>query len=209
MPDNKKIYGYARVSSADQNEARQIIQLREKGVKDEDIFLDKKSGVNFDRPAYKEMTEKLKAGDMLYVSSIDRLGRDYDEILKQWSILTTDIGIDICVIDMPLLDTTQLNGLLKDFITSIVLQIFSFVAQMERDNIRKRQREGIDAAKVRGVKFGRPEIPLTEEFLSNLQKYREGKISIEEVLSNVGMSRSTFYRKIKKYELKQSSEQEI
>lgn len=209
MPDNKKIYGYARVSSADQNEARQIIQLREKGVKDEDIFLDKKSGVNFDRPAYKEMTEKLKAGDMLYVSSIDRLGRDYDEILKQWSILTTDIGIDICVIDMPLLDTTQLNGLLKDFITSIVLQIFSFVAQMERDNIRKRQREGIDAAKIRGVKFGRPEIPLTEEFLSNLQKYREGKISIEEVLGNVGMSRSTFYRKIKKYELKQSSEQEI
>lgn len=209
MPDNKKIYGYARVSSADQNEARQIIQLREKGVKDEDIFLDKKSGVNFDRSAYKEMTEKLKAGDMLYVSSIDRLGRDYDEILKQWSILTTDIGIDICVIDMPLLDTTQLNGLLKDFITSIVLQIFSFVAQMERDNIRKRQREGIDAAKIRGVKFGRPEIPLTEEFLSNLRKYREGKISIEEVLGNVGMSRSTFYRKIKKYELKQSSEQEI
>ena len=151
------IYGYVRVSSTDQNENRQMIALRKAAVPEKNIFLDKQSGKDFDRPNYKKLVRKLSAGDLLYVLSIDRLGRNYEEILAQWRVLTKEVGIDICVLDMPLLDTRSGKDLLGTFIADLVLQILSFVAQSERENIRKRQAEGIAAAKAKGVKFGRPE----------------------------------------------------
>ena len=137
------IYGYVRVSSTDQNEDRQMIALREVGVPEKNIFMDKQSGKDFDRPNYKKLVRKLKAGDLLYILSIDRLGRNYEEIQKQWRVLTKEIGIDICVIDMPLLDTRNGKDLMGTFIADLVLQILSFVAQSERENIKKRQAEGI------------------------------------------------------------------
>ena len=140
-------YGYARVSSFDQNEERQLIALKNKGVDKKNIYIDKQSGKNFERPAYRQMINKLRAGDLLYILSIDRLGRNYEEIQRQWRILTKEIGIDICVIDMPLLDTRQGKDLMGTFIADLVLQILSFVAQSERENIKKRQKEGIAAAK--------------------------------------------------------------
>lgn len=149
------IYGYVRVSSTDQNEDRQMIAILEADVPAKNIFMDKQSGKDFNRPNYKKLVKKLKAGDLLYILSIDRLGRNYEEIQKQWRILTKKIGIDICVLDMPLLDTRNGKDLMGTFIADLVLQILSFVAQSERENIRKRQAEGIAAAKARGVKFGR------------------------------------------------------
>lgn len=146
------IYGYVRVSSTDQNENRQMIALRKAAVPEKNIFLDKQSGKDFDRPNYKKLVRKLSAGDLLYVLSIDRLGRNYEEILAQWRVLTKEVGIDICVLDMPLLDTRSGKDLLGTFIADLVLQILSFVAQSERENIRKRQAEGIAAAKAKGVK---------------------------------------------------------
>ena len=146
------IYGYVRVSSQDQNEDRQLIALQDKRVDPKMIFIDKQSGKDFDRPQYKKMTKKLKPGDLLYVLSIDRLGRNYEEIQRQWRVLTKDIGIDICVIDMPLLDTRKEKNLLGAFISDLVLQILSFVAENERAFILERQREGIAAAKRRGVR---------------------------------------------------------
>lgn len=158
------IYGYVRVSSTDQNEDRQMIALQEAAVPEKNIFMDKQSGKDFDRPNYKKLMRKLKAGDLLYVLSIDRLGRNYEEIQKQWRILTKEIGIDICVLDMPLLDTRNGKDLMGTFIADLVLQILSFVAQNERENIKKRQAEGIAAAKARGVKFGRPEKEVPDDF---------------------------------------------
>lgn len=146
-----KIYGYARVSSAEQNEQRQIIALKNASVPKENIFTDKQSGMNFERPNYKRLMSKIKNGDLLYVLSIDRLGRSYDEIQKQWRILTKETGADICVLDMPLLDTRTGKDLMGTFIADLVLQILSFVTQNERENIRKRQAEGIAAAKARGL----------------------------------------------------------
>lgn len=150
------IYGYIRVSSKEQNEDRQVVSLLEAGVKAENIFTDKQSGKDFNRPQYMGLLKKLKKGDVLYIKSIDRLGRNYEEILKQWHILTNEKEIDIAVIDMPLLDTRRGKDLMGTFISDIVLQILSFVAENERSNIRQRQAEGIAAAKARGVKFGRP-----------------------------------------------------
>ncbi len=155
--EEKKIYGYVRCSSADQNEDRQMIALHEAAVPEKNIFMDKQSGKDFDRPNYKKLVQELKAGDLLYILSIDRLGRNYEEIQNQWRILTKEIGIDICVLDMPLLDTRNGKDLMGTFIADLVLQILSFVAQSERESIKKRQAEGIAAAKARGVKFGRPE----------------------------------------------------
>lgn len=149
-------YGYARVSSMDQNEERQIIALKNAHIPVKNIFVDKQSGKDFNRPKYKELIKKLKEGDILYVLSIDRLGRNYEEIQKQWHTLTKEIGIDICVLDMPLLDTRRGKDLMGTFIADLVLQILCFVAQNERENIRKRQAEGIAAAKEKGIKFGRP-----------------------------------------------------
>lgn len=155
-PMNERVYGYIRVSSTDQNEDRQVIALREKKVLEKNIYMDKQSGKDFNRPQYQKLVKRLKSGDLLYILSIDRLGRNYEEIQNQWRILTKEIGVDICVIDMPLLDTRNGKDLMGTFIADLVLQILSFVAQSERENIRKRQAEGIAAAKARGVRFGRP-----------------------------------------------------
>ncbi len=161
-----KNYGYIRVSSIDQNEDRQVIEMERNGVPKANVFKDKQSGKDFDRPAYQKMLKKMRSGDILYILSIDRLGRNYMEIQEQWRILTKEKEIDIIVIDMPLLDTTARKDLLGAFISDIVLQILSFVAQNERESIRKRQAQGIAAAKARGVRFGRPEIPVPDDFSS-------------------------------------------
>ncbi len=154
MPE--QIYGYIRVSSTDQNEDRQMIALHSRQVPERNIYMDKQSGKDFDRPQYKKLVERLKPGDLLYILSIDRLGRNYEEIQRQWRVLTKESGVDICVIDMPLLDTRSGKDLMGTFIADLVLQILSFVAQHERENIRQRQAQGIAAAKARGVRFGRP-----------------------------------------------------
>ena len=166
------VYGYIRVSSMDQNEDRQRIALRGKGVPERNLYIDKQSGKDFDRPRYKRLVKRLKAGDLLYVHSIDRLGRNYKEIQEQWRVLTKEKGADVCVLDMPLLDTRNGKDLMGTFIADLVLQILSFVAQSERENIRKRQAEGIAAAKARGVKFGRPALPLPENFYAVHKAWR-------------------------------------
>ena len=191
------IYGYVRVSSTDQNEDRQMIALRETGVPEKNIFMDKQSGKDFDRPNYKKLIRKLKAGDLLYILSIDRLGRNYEEIQKQWRVLTKEIGIDICVLDMPLLDTRNGKDLMGTFIADLVLQILSFVAQSERENIRRRQAEGIAAAKKRGVRFGRTRAEVPEDFAAIVQEWKKGCITIDEALQKSQISKSTFYRRIK------------
>ena len=196
-------YGYVRVSSADQNEDRQMIALREADVPEKNIFLDKQSGKDFERPNYKKMVRKLKTGDLLYILSIDRLGRNYEEIQKQWRILTKEIGVDICVLDMPLLDTRNGKDLMGTFIADLVLQILSFVAQSERENIRKRQAEGIAAAKAKGVKFGRPEKEVPDDFGKIVRSWEQKKLPFEEVLMKCGMSEATFYRRLRKYRLLQ------
>lgn len=150
-----QVYGYVRVSSIDQNEERQIVELSKRNVLSKNIYIDKQSGKSFERPQYKKLVRKLKQGDLLYILSIDRLGRNYLEIQEQWRILTKEKGIDICVIDMPLLDTRNGKDLMGTFIADLVLQILSFVAQNERENIRKRQAQGIAVAKAKGIKFGR------------------------------------------------------
>ena len=158
------IYGYIRVSSTDQNEDRQRLALLTAGVPSDSQYMDKLSGKNFERPAYKRMLRRLRAGDLLYILSIDRLGRNYSEVLEQWRVLTKEKGVDIVVLDMPLLDTRRGKDLMGTFIADLVLQILSFVAQNERENIRKRQAEGIAAAKARGVRFGRPSQALPDNF---------------------------------------------
>ena len=172
------VYGYIRVSSVDQNEDRQLIALRGKGVAMRHIYLDKQSGKDFHRPQYKRLVKALKPGDLLYVLSIDRLGRDYREIQQQWQLLTKEKGVDICVLDMPLLDTRQGKDLMGTFIADLVLQILSFVAQSERENIRRRQQEGIAAAKARGVKFGRPPLPLPENFYEVHRRWRNKELTL-------------------------------
>lgn len=157
-------YGYIRVSSTDQCEDRQCIALREAGVPDTHIYIDKQSGKDFNRPAYRRLIRKLKKDDLLYIKSIDRLGRNYEEIQRQWRILTKDKGIDIVVLDMPLLDTRRGKDLMGTFLSDIVLQVLSFVAENERASIKQRQAEGIAAAKARGVKFGRPQRALPDNF---------------------------------------------
>ena len=192
-----RVYSYVRVSSVDQNEERQMIEMRRVGVPEENIFIDKQSGKNFDRPNYKRMMRRLKEGDLLYVLSIDRLGRDYEEIQNQWRILTKEKGIDIVVIDMPLLDTRQGVDLMGTFISDLVLQILSFVAQSEREKIHERQRQGIAAAKARGVRFGRPAKPVPSNFLTLIREWEEEKLSLDEVLKKCDMSEATFYRRLR------------
>lgn len=195
------IYGYARVSSMDQNEGRQMIALHEAAVLERNIFMDKQSGKDFDRPNYKKLVKKLKAGDLLYILSIDRLGRNYEEIQTQWRILTKEIGIDICVLDMPLLDTRNGKDLMGTFIADLVLQILSFVAQSEHENIRKRQAEGIAAAKAKGIKFGRPEKSVPNDFSKIVKAWEQKKLTLAEVLKQCNISESTFYRKLREYRL--------
>ena len=199
------IYGYVRVSSTDQSEDRQMIALREVGVPEKNIFMDKQSGKDFDRPNYKKLVRKLKAGDLLYILSIDRLGRNYEEIQKQWRVLTKEIGIDICVIDMPLLDTRNGKDLMGTFIADLVPQILSFVAQSERENIKKRQAEGIAAAKAKGVKFGRPEKAVPDDFGKSVKAWEQKKLPLAEVLRQCNMSEATFCRRLREYRLLRDS----
>jgi DNA invertase Pin-like site-specific DNA recombinase len=196
----KKIYGYIRVSSRDQNEDRQLIAMKELSIPDKNIFMDKQSGKDFERSQYKRMTRKMNKDDLLYVKSIDRLGRNYSEILEQWRILTKEKGIDIVVLDMPLLDTRRGKDLMGTFLSDIVLQVLSFVAENERTNIHQRQAEGIAAAKARGVKFGRPSKPLPENFHSVYQRWKSGKISGVDAAKECEMPVSTYYYRAGIYE---------
>ena len=195
------IFGYVRVSSTDQNEDRQMLALRDKGIPKNNIYMDKQSGKDFNRPNYKRMIRKIRPGDLLYILSIDRLGRNYKEIQEQWRVLTQEKGIDICVLDMPLLDTRQGKDLMGTFIADLVLQILSFVAQSERENIKKRQAEGIAAAKARGVQFGRPGKNVPENFPQLVREWEQKKTSLTEVLAACNMSESTFYRRLREYRI--------
>ncbi len=195
-------YGYVRVSSTDQNEERQLLALREKLVPAHRIFMDKQSGQSFDRPQYQRLIKKVKPGDLLYILSIDRLGRNYEEIQNQWRFLTKEKGIDICVMDMPLLDTRQGKDLMGTFIADLVLQILSFVAQNERENIRKRQAQGIAAAKARGVRFGRPKKALPEDFGRIVADWENKQLHFSEALARCRMSEASFYRKLREYRQK-------
>ena len=194
-------YGYVRVSSLDQNEDRQMIELQKKNIPEKNIYMDKLSGKNFERPAYKRLFKKLKQGDLLYIMSIDRLGRNYVEIQEQWRILTKEKGIDIVVQDMPLLDTRTGKDLMGTFISDLVLQILSFVAQNERENIKKRQAQGIAAAKARGVRFGRPEKPVPDNFGDIVNRWEKKEIKISDVVKICDMSEPTFYRRLREYRL--------
>lgn len=199
--EEKKIYGYVRCSSIDQNEDRQMIALQEVSVPEKNIFMDKQSGKDFERPNYKKLVQELKAGDLLYILSIDRLGRNYEEIQNQWRILNKEIGIDISVLDMPMLDTRNGKDLMGTFIADLVLQILSFVAQSERENIKKRQAEGIAAAKVRGVKFGRPKKAAPDDFEKIVRAWEQKKLSFTDALEMCNMSEATFYRRLREYRL--------
>ena len=194
------VYGYIRVSSRDQNEDRQLVALKEVGVSERSIYLDKQSGKDFNRPQYKKLLRKLKKDDLLYIKSIDRLGRNYEEILQQWHVLTKEKGIDIVVLDMPLLDTRRGKDLMGTFLSDIVLQVLSFVAENERTNIRQRQAEGIAAAKARGVKFGRPPLPLPDNFYEVHKEWRMKKITLKQAANACNMPVGTFYGKARKFE---------
>ena len=185
-------YGYIRVSSRDQNEDRQLIAMQELNIPPTHIYIDKQSGKDFNRPRYKQLLRKLRRDDLLYIKSIDRLGRNYGEILEQWRILTKEKGIDIIVLDMPLLDTRRGKDLMGTFLSDIVLQFLSFVAENERTNIRQRQAEGIAAAKAKGIRFGRPPQPLPLEFHKAYQEWRTGSITCTEAARRCKMPLSTF-----------------
>lgn len=200
-----KSYGYIRVSSTDQNEDRQRIALTAKEVFPQNIFLDKQSGKDFERPQYKRLVKRLQPGDLLYILSIDRLGRNYREIQEQWRIITKEKDADICVIDMPLLDTRTAKDLMGTFIADLVLQILSFVAESERANTRKRQEQGIAAAKARGVRFGRPKKPLPENFAQIVDQWERSELAFAEALKMSGMTNSTFYRRLREYRLIENS----
>jgi DNA invertase Pin-like site-specific DNA recombinase len=193
-----KKYGYVRVSSIDQNESRQLLAMSEEAIAEQFVYIDKISGKNFHRPQYQAMLKRLKPGDQLCVTSIDRLGRNYEEIQSQWRLLTKDMQVDILVLDMPLLDTRRDKDLFGTFIADLVLQVLSFVAQNERENIRRRQAEGIAVARVNGIRFGREPKPLPSTFLSVYELWRKGKISATEAAKRCGMARSTFrYRAVR------------
>ncbi len=195
------IYSYVRVSSKDQNELRQLVTMNEFGIPKRNIYIDKQSGKDFDRPKYRKLVRKLKKDDLLYIKSIDRLGRNYSEILEQWRILTKEIGVDIYVVDMPLLDTRRGKDLVGTFLSDIVLQVLSFVAENERSNIRQRQAEGIAAAKAKGVRFGRPITPLPDHFREVYLCWKRGEISGKKAAETLGMPPSTFLYKAKRYEM--------
>ena len=193
-------YGYVRVSTKEQNEDRQLIALRELGLTDKNIYVDKQSGKDFNRPQYQRLLRKLRPGDLLYVKSIDRLGRNYEEIQNQWRVLTKEKGVDICIVDMPIRDTRRGKDLLGTFISDLVLQLLSFVAENERNNIKQRQAEGIAAAKEKGIRFGRPPKPLPENFHSVYQQWKQGAITGTAAAKECGMPLSTFRYRAEIYE---------
>ena len=192
---SKSIYGYVRVSTKEQNLDRQLIAMREYGVPQENIFVDKQSGKDFERPSYQRMMKEISSGGVLVIKSIDRLGRNYEEILEQWRLLTKVKKIDIVVLDMPILDTRMGKDLIGTFMADVVLQLLSFVAENERNNIRSRQAEGIRAAKLRGVQFGRPEKPVTDKFDESLQRWQNKEFSMRKAADYCGMPLSTFREK--------------
>ena len=203
------VYGYVRVSSIDQNEDRQLIVMDENNVPKGNVYIDKQSGKDFERPQYKKLVKKLRTGDLLYILSIDRLGRNYEDIQKQWRILTKDIGIDICVIDMPLLDTRNGKDLMGTFIADLVLQILSYTAQKERENTLCRQRQGIDAMPVvngkrvssrTGNPTGRPMVEYPEKWVQVYDEWRSGDITAVKAMSLLGLKRCSFYKLVHKYE---------
>lgn len=194
-----KYYGYIRVSTKEQNEDRQVDALKVYEIPQKNVFMDKQSGKDFERPAYQQLIRKLKKGDVLIIKSIDRLGRNYDEIIEQWRVITKQVDADIVVIDMPLLDTRVGKDLTGKFVADLVLQILSYVAQTEREAIRQRQAEGIAAAKARGVKFGRPRIPLPSDFHVVSELYRRQMITSRESARMLSVSQDTFLRWNKTY----------
>lgn len=194
------LYGYVRVSSLDQNEDRQLIEMERIGIPKNNIYIDKQSGKDFNRPKYKKLIRRLQEGDVLYILSIDRLGRNYEEILNQWRLITKDMKVDVVVIDMPLLDTRRDKNLLGTFISDMVLQLLSFVAQNERENLKKRQAQGIAAAKARGVKFGRPVKGVSDEFADEVTRWSKGELNMDDLLLKYGISQSTFYRRVRELE---------
>ena len=194
------IYGYVRVSSRDQNEDRQLITMREMQVPEENIYVDKQSGKDFNRPQYKKLLRKVKSDDIIYIKSIDRLGRNYGEILDQWKLITKDKHVDLYVIDMPILDTRREKNLLGTFISDLVLTLLSYLAENERVNIHQRQAEGIAAAKARGVRFGRVPNPLPDNFYEVYQRWKMKKISVSQAAQECGMAQTTFFDRAKAYE---------
>lgn len=196
------IYGYIRVSSSDQNEDRQLIAMNNAKVPRRNIYLDKDSGKDFERPMYKKMIRRLKRDDLVYIKSIDRLGRNYQDVVEQWQYLTRVKKVDIVVIEMPLLDTRRGKDLLGTFLSDIVLQVLSFVAENERANIRSRQREGIEAAKARGVRFGRPAAEIPDDFGEIYEKWQNREITVTAAAALCGFSKTTFYKKANEYKVK-------
>ncbi len=197
---NNKTYAYVRVSTVEQNEDRQIIAMTEAGVPRENIYMDKQSGKDFNRPQFKQLMKKLREGDILFIKSIDRLGRNYEEIQNQWRIITKEKKVDIVVIDMPLLDTRRDKDLLGTFISDIVLQLLSYCSETERTTIKQRQMEGIAAAKKRGVRFGRPPKEAPPDFAEIIEKWNKKEITLPEIQQRLGMSQTTFYRRMREYQ---------
>ena len=195
-------YGYVRVSAVDQNISRQMLEMLDRKIDKRNIYTDKQSGKDFNRPMYRKLIRKLKKGDLLYIKSIDRLGRNYNEILEQWRMLTKEMEVDVVVIDMPMLDTRLGKDLMGTFIADIVLQVLSFVAQNERENIKQRQAEGIKAAKLNGVVFGRPIILAPDNFPQVIKDWKSGRISANEAAARCNMSIATFYRRLREYRSK-------
>lgn len=194
------VYGYVRVSTREQNEDRQLAAMLEHGVSAENIFIDKQSGKDFNRPQYRKLLRKVKKEDLIYIKSIDRLGRNYGEIIEQWKIITRDKHVDLCILDIPILDTRKDKDLLGTFISDLVLTLLSYVAENERNNIRQRQAEGIAIAKEKGIRFGRRPSPLPENFSEVYQKWKRKKISVSMAAKECGMPQTTFFERARAYE---------
>lgn len=192
-------FGYIRVSSKDQNEGRQLEAMKKLGINERDIYLDKQSGKNFERVNYQLLKRIIRKGDILYIHSLDRFGRNKDDILNEWQELTKGIGADIVVLDMPLLDTTKYKDSIGNFISDLILQVLSWLAEDERDRIRTRQREGIDSALANGVKFGRPSIEITDEFIQAYDKWQSGEITAVKAMKEAGLKKTSFYKMVKAY----------
>jgi DNA invertase Pin-like site-specific DNA recombinase len=204
--ENRK-FGYIRVSSKDQNEGRQLEVMKEAGIHERDLFIDKQSGKDFQREQYQLLKRMMRPGDILYIHSLDRFGRNKEEILQEWNDITKTIKADIVVLDMPLLDTTQFKDSLGTFIADLVLQILSWMAQEKRERIRKRQREGIDLALDSGVKFGRPTVKLTNEFMEAYTQWKAGDITAVAAMRQAGVKKTTFYKLVKEYEKEKAASQ--
>lgn len=195
-----KKFGYIRVSSKEQNEARQLESIIGLGIHERDIFVEKQSGKDFNREKYQALKHQLRPGDVLYIHSLDRFGRNKEDILREWNDITKKIGADIIVLDMPLLDTTKHKDNLGSFVSDLVLQILSWMAEEEREKIRKRQREGIDVALKNGVQFGRPRAEMTDDFIKVYKKWKNKEIKAIDAMKEAGMKRTTFYKLVKEYE---------